>query len=440
MVDNEAIYDICRRNLDIERPTYTNLNRLISQIVSSITASLRFDWSPECRPDRVPDQPGALPSHPLPLGHLRPRHLCGEGLPRAAVGGRDHQLVLRAGQPDGEVRPSARQVHGVLPAVPRRRGAQGRQRRHRHHQDQAQHPVRGLVPHGLQGGHQLPAAHRGAGGGPGQGAARRLHAEQHHGHRRGLGSPRPQVRPDVRQARLRALVRGRGHGGGRVLRGARGHGCPGEGLRGGGPGLLRGRGGGRGVEVPRPDRTLLLSAGLPLREPFAINPLRASVSASNPPAAVVSCQVRRVLSAAAAAAAMLAPHALLLLQLAPHAGKCPRGCTGHPVPLPSPGRVGIASPCGWPCIIPRAQRSRFSLRGQHLRLLGHPPQCSQRGGWAGLEGGSSPVSLQPQQRARAVPKLCGASGTHCEGIQPVSPCGCVTAVLWWRIKGGECSL
>merc|ERR1711924_592174 len=43
MVDNEAIYDICRRNLDIERPTYTNLNRLIAQIVSSVTASLRFD-------------------------------------------------------------------------------------------------------------------------------------------------------------------------------------------------------------------------------------------------------------------------------------------------------------------------------------------------------------------------------------------------------------
>uniref|UniRef100_A0A8D0ERV9 Tubulin alpha chain n=1 Tax=Strix occidentalis caurina TaxID=311401 RepID=A0A8D0ERV9_STROC len=43
IVDNEAICDICRRNLDIERPTYTNLNRLISQIVSSITASLRFD-------------------------------------------------------------------------------------------------------------------------------------------------------------------------------------------------------------------------------------------------------------------------------------------------------------------------------------------------------------------------------------------------------------
>eukprot|EP00438_Fugacium_kawagutii_P011658 Skav217246 [mRNA] locus=scaffold110:324793:328496:- [translate_table: standard] len=37
MYDNEALYDICRRNLDIERPTYTNLNRLIAQIISSLT-------------------------------------------------------------------------------------------------------------------------------------------------------------------------------------------------------------------------------------------------------------------------------------------------------------------------------------------------------------------------------------------------------------------
>ncbi|XP_040276414.1 tubulin alpha chain, testis-specific-like isoform X2 [Bufo bufo] len=33
----------CAFNLDIERPTYTNLNRLIGKIVSSITASLRYD-------------------------------------------------------------------------------------------------------------------------------------------------------------------------------------------------------------------------------------------------------------------------------------------------------------------------------------------------------------------------------------------------------------
>ena len=43
MLDNEACYDLCRRQLDIERPTYTNLNRLIAQVISSLTASLRFD-------------------------------------------------------------------------------------------------------------------------------------------------------------------------------------------------------------------------------------------------------------------------------------------------------------------------------------------------------------------------------------------------------------
>ncbi|XP_044739833.1 tubulin alpha-1 chain-like [Chrysoperla carnea] len=45
MVDNEAIYEICKKNLDITRPTYTNLNRLIGQVVSAITASLRYDGS-----------------------------------------------------------------------------------------------------------------------------------------------------------------------------------------------------------------------------------------------------------------------------------------------------------------------------------------------------------------------------------------------------------
>jgi len=40
MMDNEALYDICRRNLDIERPTYTNLNRLLGQIISSLTAKV----------------------------------------------------------------------------------------------------------------------------------------------------------------------------------------------------------------------------------------------------------------------------------------------------------------------------------------------------------------------------------------------------------------
>jgi len=42
ILDNEAIYDICKRALGLEKPTYSNLNRLISQVVSSLTVSLRF--------------------------------------------------------------------------------------------------------------------------------------------------------------------------------------------------------------------------------------------------------------------------------------------------------------------------------------------------------------------------------------------------------------
>jgi len=51
-LDNEALYDTCRRNLDIERPTYTNLNRLIAQVHTpshflppSLSPFLRFDGS-----------------------------------------------------------------------------------------------------------------------------------------------------------------------------------------------------------------------------------------------------------------------------------------------------------------------------------------------------------------------------------------------------------
>ncbi|XP_037906089.1 tubulin alpha-8 chain [Hermetia illucens] len=45
MMDNEALYEICQRSLGVDRPIYTNLNRLVAQIVSSTTASLRFDGS-----------------------------------------------------------------------------------------------------------------------------------------------------------------------------------------------------------------------------------------------------------------------------------------------------------------------------------------------------------------------------------------------------------
>merc|ERR1712177_151525 len=43
ILDNEAIYDICQKNLNIDAPSYSNLNKLIAQVISSLTASLRFD-------------------------------------------------------------------------------------------------------------------------------------------------------------------------------------------------------------------------------------------------------------------------------------------------------------------------------------------------------------------------------------------------------------
>merc|ERR1712053_22916 len=43
VLDNEAIYAICQKQLDIERPSYMDLNVVISKVVSSMTASLRFD-------------------------------------------------------------------------------------------------------------------------------------------------------------------------------------------------------------------------------------------------------------------------------------------------------------------------------------------------------------------------------------------------------------
>ena len=42
-LDNEAIHGICQKQLDIERPSYADLNIIVAKVISSMTASLRFD-------------------------------------------------------------------------------------------------------------------------------------------------------------------------------------------------------------------------------------------------------------------------------------------------------------------------------------------------------------------------------------------------------------
>jgi len=43
VLDNEALYEICQKKLDIKKPSYENLNRIIAKVLSSMTAALRFD-------------------------------------------------------------------------------------------------------------------------------------------------------------------------------------------------------------------------------------------------------------------------------------------------------------------------------------------------------------------------------------------------------------
>merc|ERR1739838_378157 len=43
ILDNEALYEICQKKLDIKKPSYMNLNKVVAKVTSSMTAALRFD-------------------------------------------------------------------------------------------------------------------------------------------------------------------------------------------------------------------------------------------------------------------------------------------------------------------------------------------------------------------------------------------------------------
>ena len=85
MLDNEAVYDICRRSLDIERPTYTNLNRLHRAGDFFAHRVFAFRRRLERRRHRVPNQPRAVPAHSLHVVVVRPGDQRRKGVPRTTL-------------------------------------------------------------------------------------------------------------------------------------------------------------------------------------------------------------------------------------------------------------------------------------------------------------------------------------------------------------------
>ncbi len=42
VIDNEALYDICSKTIKLPNPTYSDMNTLISWVMSGLTTCLRF--------------------------------------------------------------------------------------------------------------------------------------------------------------------------------------------------------------------------------------------------------------------------------------------------------------------------------------------------------------------------------------------------------------
>lgn len=70
--DNEVPHGICRQNLGIERPTKMNLNRLLAQCISSLTASLRSDGALNADLTEIQTNLAPCPHIHFPLCALAP--------------------------------------------------------------------------------------------------------------------------------------------------------------------------------------------------------------------------------------------------------------------------------------------------------------------------------------------------------------------------------
>lgn len=142
LVDNEAVYEVCRRNLDIARPSFNHLNNLIAQVVSSITSSLRFDGALNVDLNEFQTNLVPFPRIHYPLVSYAPvvsakksshesfkiQELtlqCKISSPGFLQRNMQYKLTLlsrfRASKPNGRVQSPEWQVHGRCSALPWRR-------------------------------------------------------------------------------------------------------------------------------------------------------------------------------------------------------------------------------------------------------------------------------------------------------------------------------
>ena len=233
VLDNEAIYGICKRNLDVARPTYSNLNRLICQVISSMTASVRFSGQLNVDMNEFETNLVPFPRIHFMLSSFAPIISAEKALrERQSV----QEITLAAFEPSnqmakcdprhgkfmsccllyrGDVVPQ--DVNNAIQLVKVRRGRErpARPRRREPSSDthtflpslsfhsllsffgilteQEDGAVCGLVPHRVQVRNQLAAHVHRSRRGHRQGGEVRVHDLQLHRHRRGLPAPGPQV-------------------------------------------------------------------------------------------------------------------------------------------------------------------------------------------------------------------------------------------------------
>merc|ERR1719392_403804 len=192
---------------------YTNLNRLIAQVISSLTASLRFDGA--LNVDVTEFQTNLVP-------YPRIHFMLTSYAPIISAEKAYHEQLSVAEITMSVFEPASMFVkcdprHGkymaccmmyrgdVVPKDVNASVATIKTKRTIQFVD--------WCPTGFKCGINYQPPTRDHGGRLGQGDARLLHDQQFHRHRGSVLAHRPQVRPDVLQARLCALVRRRGYGG-----------------------------------------------------------------------------------------------------------------------------------------------------------------------------------------------------------------------------------